>query len=267
MSETGNAPVAEGRVESREGRWKRLRRWLPLVLLLTVSAVVLVSGAAQLLSLDRLLASRLWLRGFVEAGYLRALVAAYCLYVGAVVVSVPATLILTMVCGFLFGIVPGALTAVCAATTGAAIVFAIGRGPGADLLRRMGGTRLAGLAEGFRRDAFGYIAVLRLLPLFPFWVTNLAPAAFGVKMRVFVLATFLGLLPGAVVYATTGAGIEDVVAAHEAARAACLATGAGGCDQALTLRALVTPKMVAGLAMLAVFALVSMLLSRRARRG
>ncbi len=182
-----------GPARTVEGRWRRLLRWLPLVLLLSVSAIVLVSGASQLLSLDRLLASRAWLRGFVEAGYLRALVAAYCLYVGAVVVSVPATLILTMICGFLFGILPGALTAVCAATTGAAIVFAIGRGPGADLIRRVGGTRLAGLAEGFRRDAFGYIAVLRLLPLFPFWVTNLAPAAFGVRMRVFVLATFLGL--------------------------------------------------------------------------
>ncbi|MEL6060759.1 MULTISPECIES: VTT domain-containing protein [unclassified Methylobacterium] len=250
----------------REGRWKRVRRWLPLLLLLGISMVVLVSGAAQILSLDRLLASRAWLRGFVEADYARALVSAYCLYVGAVVVSVPATLILTMICGFLFGIVPGAITALCAATTGAAIVFAIGRGPGADLLRRMGGTRLAALAEGFRRDAFGYIAVLRLLPLFPFWVTNLAPAAFGVKMRVFVLATFLGLLPGAFVYATTGAGIEDVVAAHEAARTACLAGDGTDCDRALTLRDLVTPKMVAGLVMLAAFALVSMVLSRRARR-
>lgn len=262
MSESDLAPLAE----RREGRWTRLRRWLPLVLLLSVSAVVLVSGAAQLLSLDRLLASRVWLRGFVEAGYGQALVSAYCLYVAAVVVSVPATLILTMICGFLFGIVPGALTAVCAATTGAAIVFAIGRGPGAELLKRMGGTRLAGLAEGFRRDAFGYIAVLRLLPLFPFWVTNIAPAAFGVKMRVFVPATFLGLLPGAFVYATTGAGIEDVVAAHETARAACLAAGEGGCENALALRALVTPKMVAGLAMLAVFALTGLFLSRRARR-
>ncbi|MDP4002080.1 TVP38/TMEM64 family protein [Methylobacterium sp. NEAU K] len=250
-----------------EGRWRWLRRWLPLALLLCVSAIVLVSGVAQLLSLDRLLASRAWLRGFVDAGFARALVAAYLVYVGAVVVSVPATLILTMICGFLFGIVPGALTAVCAATTGAALVFAIGRGPGADLLQRMGGTRLPALADGFRRDAFGYIAVMRLLPLFPFWMTNLAPAAFGVKMRVFVLATFLGLLPGALVYATTGSGIEDVVAAHETAKAACLATGALGCDSALTLRALVTPKMVAGLAMLAVFALGSILLSRRVRSG
>ncbi|MHB2210148.1 TVP38/TMEM64 family protein [Methylobacterium sp. CM6257] len=260
MSDVGLATVAEG-------RWRRLRRWLPLVLLLALSAIVLVSGAAQLLSLDRLLASRAWLRGFVDGGFTRALVVAYLVYVGAVVVSVPATLILTMICGFLFGIVPGALTAVSAATSGAAIVFAIGRGPGADLLKRMGGTRLAALAAGFRRDAFGYIAVLRLLPLFPFWVTNLAPAAFGVKMRVFVLATFLGLLPGAFVYATTGAGIEEVVAAHETAKAACLAAGGLACDDALTLRALVTPKMMAGFAMLAVFALLSIVLSRRARRG
>ena len=260
MSEAGRASVPEG-------RWKRLRRWLPLVLLLGISAVVLVSGVAQLLSLDRLLASRVWLHGFVEAGYGRALVMAYLVYVASVVVSVPATLILTMICGFLFGIVPGALTAVCAATTGAAIVFAIGKGPGADLLRRVGGTRLAAFTEGFRRDAFGYIVVMRLLPLFPFWMTNLAPAACGVKMRVFVLATFLGLLPGALVYATTGAGIDDVVAAHETAKAACLASGVVGCGDALTLRALITPKMVAGLAMLAVFALGSVFLSRRLRRA
>ena len=260
MSEAGRASVPEG-------RWKRLRRWLPLVLLLGISAVVLVSGVAQLLSLDRLLASRAWLHGFVEAGYGRALVVAYLVYVASVVVSVPATLILTMICGFLFGIVPGALTAVCAATTGAAIVFAIGKGPGADLLRRVGGTRLAAFTEGFRRDAFGYIVVMRLLPLFPFWMTNLAPVACGVKMRVFVLATFLGLLPGALVYATTGAGIDDVVAAHETAKAACLASGVVGCGDALTLRALITPKMVAGLAMLAVFALGSVFLSRRLRRA
>jgi len=256
-----------GRASVPEGRWKRLRRWLPLVLLLGISAVVLVSGVAQLLSLDRLLASRAWLHGFVEAGYGRALVVAYLVYVASVVVSAPATLILTMICGFLFGIVPGALTAVCAATTGAAIVFAIGKGPGADLLRRVGGTRLAAFTEGFRRDAFGYIVVMRLLPLFPFWMTNLAPAACGVKMRVFVLATFLGLLPGALVYATTGAGIDDVVAAHETAKAACLASGVVGCGDALTLRALITPKMVAGLAMLAVFALGSVFLSQRLRRA
>ncbi len=239
---------------------------MPLALLVGLSLTVLVSGAAHLLSLDRLLASRLWLRAIVEADHPRALGLAYLIYVGAVVVSVPATLILTMVCGFLFGILPGALVAVCAATTGAGIVFAIGRGPASDLLRRVAGPRLGALAEGFRRDAFGYILFLRLLPLFPFWMTNLGPAAFGVGLRTFVLATGCGLLPGALVYAATGAGIEDVVAAHAEAKAACLAAGGLDCANALTLRALVTPRMVGGLAGLAAFALLSIALRRRFAR-
>ncbi len=91
------------------------------------------------------------------------------------------------------------------------------------------------------------------------------------KLRTFVAATFLGLLPGAFVYATTGAGIEDVVAAHESAKAACLAEsgqigGGSACDDALSLSALVTPKMIAGLGLLGAFALGSLIVSRRLRR-
>lgn len=251
-----------GLEEAAPGRARRALRWLPLALLVGISLAALLTGAARLISLDALLASRAWLHAFVSADYVRALVAAYLVYVAAVVISVPATLMLTMVSGFLFGIVVGALVSVAAATTGAAIVFSIGRGPGADLLDRVAGPRLGALAAGFRRDAFGYIAFLRLLPLFPFWMTNLGPAAFGVPLRTFVAATLLGLLPGAFVYAATGAGIDDVVAAHEAAKAACQAASDLGCDEALTLRALVTPKMVLGLGALAAFALLSVLLRR-----
>lgn len=241
---------------------RRALRWLPLGLLILASGAVLVSGAAHLLSLDRLLASRAWLHEVVAQDRFRAVAVAGLVYVGAVVVSVPASLFLTMVCGFLFGIVTGALVAVASATTGAAIVFSIGRGPASDLLLRRAGPRLAGLAAGFRSDAFGYVTFLRLLPIFPFWLTNLAPAAFGVSLRTFVLATVIGLTPGAFVYAATGAAIEDVVAVHERAKAACLAAGGTGCGGALTLRDLVTPRTMAGLGALAAFALLSIGLRR-----
>ena len=112
-----NGPRPEGGSRKQGGRWRGALRLLPLVLLVGVSVAVLVSGAARLVSLDSLLASRAWLHGFVEADRLRALVATYLVYVGAVVVSVPATLMLTMICGFLFGIVTGALVTVAAATT------------------------------------------------------------------------------------------------------------------------------------------------------
>ncbi len=211
------------------GRRGPIARWLPLVFLVGLPLVALASGASHLLSLDSLLASRAWLKAFVAADYVRAMAAAYLVYLGAVVVSVPATLILTMICGFLFGIVPGALLAVCAATTGGSLVFSIGRGPGRELLQRFGGPRLERFAAAFRRDAF------------------------------------LGLLPGAFVYATTGAGIDEVVAAHEAARATCLAGGGLACDDALTPAALVTPKMVLGLSLLGAFGLFGLVLARRLR--
>ncbi|MCE4223605.1 TVP38/TMEM64 family protein [Methylobacterium sp. C25] len=243
-------------------------RWLPLVLLVCISLAVLIGGGAHLLDVDQLMASRAWLHAAVAENRPRAIAVAAAVYVACVVVSVPASLVLSMICGFLFGTVTGALTAIGSATTGAAIVFSIGRYAARDILLRRAGSRLGRLAEGFRRDAFGYVAFLRLLPLFPFWMTNLGPAIFGVRPRTFVLATLLGLTPGAFVYAATGAGLEEIVAAHEAAKTVCLARGDGSCDAALDLRSLVTPGMIAGLVALALFALLSVGLRRwLARRG
>lgn len=235
-------------------------RWLPLVLLVSISIAVVASGAYRYLTLDMLLESRAALAAAVEADPARAMLTAWLVYVGCVVVSIPASVFLTMICGFLFGIGAGAAVAVAAATTGAVIVFSIGRWAAADLLLRKAGPRLSGLAEGFRRDAFGYVVVLRLLPIFPFWVTNLAPALFGVRLRTFALATLVGLIPGAVAYAATGSAIEDVVASHQAAKAACLAAAGEGCENALSLTAFATPRTMAGLGALAVFALASIVL-------
>ena len=241
-------------------------RWLPLALLAGVSAVVLLSGAWHLLDFDRLMASRTWLRATVEADRSQAMALAALVYIACVVVSLPLSVVLSALCGFLFGPLSGAAIAVCSATIGATIVFSIGRVAAGDLIRRRSGPRLARFAEGFRRDAFGYVAFLRLLPLFPFWMTNLGPAAFGVRLRTFVLATVLGTIPGALVYATTGAGIEEAAAAHEAARSACLAAGNAACDGRLDIRSLVTPTMLAGLGARAGLALLSGVIRRRYER-
>ncbi|MBX9930704.1 MAG: VTT domain-containing protein [Methylobacterium sp.] len=235
-------------------------RWLPLVLLVSLSIAAVASGAYQYLTLDRLLDSRTFLAAAVEADPAKAMLAAWLVYVACVVASIPASVFLTILCGFLFGIGAGAAVAVAAATTGAVIVFSIGRWAAADILLRKAGPRLAGLAEGFRRDAFGYVIVLRLLPIFPFWITNLAPAIFGVRLPTFALATFVGLIPGAFAYAATGSAIEDVVASHQAAKAACIEAAVNDCENALALTAFLTPRTMIGLGALAVFALASVAL-------
>jgi uncharacterized membrane protein YdjX (TVP38/TMEM64 family) len=48
------------------------------------------------------------------------------------------------------------------------------------------------------------------VPLFPFWLVNIAPAFLGVSTRVYVLATFFGIIPGTFVYSTVGDGLGVV---------------------------------------------------------
>ncbi|MGY2051960.1 TVP38/TMEM64 family protein [Methylobacterium sp. JK268] len=246
--------------------WRRWLRVLPLVALALLSVGLIVGGATQWFSLDRLLASRTWAVALVEEHRLRAMALTSLLYIGTVVVSVPVSVFMTMLCGFLFGTVPGALLAISSSTTGAVLVFLIGRTAAGELVLRHAGARLGRFAAGFRRDAFSYILFLRLLPLFPFWMTNLGPAVFGVRLRIFALATLLGISPGGFIYAATGARIDAVVAAHQDARTACLAAAGTDCDRALSLRSVVTPGFVATLLALGGLALLPILV-RRLRAG
>lgn len=241
-------------------------RWLPLAALAALSFGILASGGTRFLDLDRLSEARVGLQALIAEDRVRAIALASLVYVGSVVVSLPATLVLTVLAGLLFGPVTGALIAIGSSTTGAAILFSVGRFAAGDLIRRKAGPRVWRFAEGFRRDGFGYILILRLLPIFPYWITNLAPAAFGVRLRTFALATLLGLTPGAFIYAGLGAGLEDLLSARDTAKAACLAAGETDCAGSIDLRALVTPGMVAALGALAGFALLSVYLRRRLER-
>ena len=57
---------------------------------------------------------------------------------------------------------------------------------------------------GFSANAFSYLLFLRLVPLFPFFLVNLAPAFTTIRVRTYALATFIGIIPGAFVYVNLG---------------------------------------------------------------
>ena len=131
-------------------------------------------------------------------------------YAAVVALSVPGGAILTIAGGFLFGIVPGALYVLVGATAGATIVFLIARTALGDALRARAGPRIRRMEEGFRRDALSYLLVLRLIPLFPFWLVNIVPAFLGVPLSTYVLGTFVGIIPGSLVFASVGNGLGAV---------------------------------------------------------
>ena len=93
------------------------------------------------------------------------------------------------------------------ATLGAVAVFLAARTAFGDVLRRRAGPLLRKLQDGLQQDALSYLLVLRLIPLFPFWLVNIAPAVFGVSLRVYTVATLIGILPATIIYCSVGAGL------------------------------------------------------------
>jgi uncharacterized membrane protein YdjX (TVP38/TMEM64 family) len=137
------------------------------------------------------------LAGFAYiAGY--ALMAAF---------SIPGGALATIVGGYLFGLWLGMAASVIGATLGAIAVFLAARTALGDLLRAKAGSGLRRMEDGFRRNAFSYLLVLRLVPIFPFWLVNLVPAFCGVPLRTYALATLIGIVPGSFVFTSVGNGL------------------------------------------------------------
>ena len=195
---------------ANENKKPAAARWVPLALLALGCVVFFALGWHQYISFNTLKAHRAELLDWVAARPFWAPLVYMLVYAVAVSFSLPGGAVLTVTGGFLFGTVLGATYAVIGATIGAIVVFLAARTALGDLLRAKADGALKRMEEGFREDAFSYLLVLRLVPLFPFFVVNLAPAFLGVGLGVYALTTFLGIIPGGLVYASVGSGLGAV---------------------------------------------------------
>lgn len=241
-------------------------RYLPLVALGLAMVAVFATGGHRLLRLESIVAYRDALQAFVAHHGPMAVIAYSAFYVTAVALSIPGAVFMTILGGFLFGWLFGGAIASVSATLGAVLVFLIARTSVGDILARKAGPRLRKLAAGFREDAFSYLLFLRFLPIVPFWMTNLAPALFGVRLETFALATMIGILPATFTFATAGAGLDSVIAAQKASFEACKASGRSGCALDLDVWSLLTPQILAAFAALGVMALIPVVVRHWRRR-
>jgi uncharacterized membrane protein YdjX (TVP38/TMEM64 family) len=200
---------------ANENRKPRALRWLPLVCLAAGFVAFFAFGLDDYLTLKTLKHNRAELLDWVAARPLVAPLVYMLAYAVVVGLSLPGGAVLTVTGGFLFGTVFGAAYAVIGATIGAIIVFLAARTALGDTLRAKAGGAVRRMEEGFRQDAFSYLLVLRLVPLFPFFIVNLVPAFLGVGLGTYSLATLLGIIPGALVYASVGNGLGAVFDAGE----------------------------------------------------
>jgi len=224
-------------------RWRQL--W-PLALLVAGFVAFFATGASDYLSLAALKAHHATLTGWVGAHLLLTSLAFVAVYAAMTALSLPGGLLATVVGGFLFGRFLGTFLVVIGATIGATVLFLAARSSVGETLRARAGPRLKRLEDGFRRDAFNYLLVLRLVPLFPFFLVNLAPAFLGVPLRTYVAATFIGIIPGTFVFAQVGTGLGSLLEG----------------DGELSLSGILTPDIIAALCGLAALALVPVIYRR-----
>jgi len=194
-----------------------LLKRLPLIAILGVALV----GAFTLrdyLSFQALAENRTALLAYRDAHYLLATLAFIGAYVVIVAFSLPGATVATLTGGFLFGVFPGVLFNVTGATIGATILFLAARwGLGERLAAKMESSdgAIKAIKDGIDENQWSVLFIIRLVPAVPFFVANLIPAFVGVPLYRFVLTTFLGIIPGALVYTSVGAGLGEVFARGE----------------------------------------------------
>lgn len=256
---------AEGRATG-----SAVKKYLPLGVLCAVIALVFAMGWHRYLSLSSIAENREALQGFVSANYAGAILAYLALYIVVVALSLPGGALLTITGGFLFGWLVGGLATVVAATAGATVLFLIAKTSLGETLAAKAGPWMAKISEGFKSDAMNYLLFLRLVPAFPFWLVNLAPALLGVPLSTFVIATFIGIIPGTFAFAFLGAGLDSIIEKQRDAYQACLdEKGAdGGCAFSIDPGSLLTRELLAAFVALGIVAIIPVILKKvRARRN
>ena len=200
-----------------EPRKSALGRYLPILI------VALGAGLGwwllrDTLSFSALADNREALIAFRDDNYPLTVAIFMLAYTLIVAFSLPGATIATLTGGFLFATFPGAAFNVTAATIGATAIFLAAQTSFGDRL----GARLEGsegvvkkIKDGIDDNQWSMLFLMRLLPVVPFFVANVVPAFVQVPLRRFVISTFLGIMPGAVVYTSVGAGLGEVFARGE----------------------------------------------------
>ena len=194
-----------------------IARYGPM-LLIGVVAVVGAFALRDYLSFDALRENREALIAFRDSNFVLTVLGFVLIYVLIVTFSLPGALIATLTGGFLFGTVFGTAINITAATVGATLIFSAARmGLGDKLKARMDASdgMVARIKKGLDENQWSMLFFIRLVPAVPFFVANLIPAFLAVPLKRFVISTFLGIIPGSLVYTSVGAGLGEVFARGE----------------------------------------------------
>lgn len=162
------------------------------------------------------------------------------IYIIQTALSLPGAAILSLAAGAIFGSIMGTIYANIAATIGATLAFLVTRYLLRDGVLRRFGAKLEGINRELETRGFNYLLFLRLVPVFPFFLINLAAGLTRLPLKTFVVGTMIGIIPGGFVYVNAGASLATIT----------------------SLSGIASPRVLGSFALLGLFALVPALYTR-----
>ena len=206
-----NAETAAEPSENVKKQGFSVKRLVPIAVIAVAMVLFFVFDLHTYVSLDALKTHRMAVLDYYAAHQALTILLFGAAYTVVVALSIPGAIWMTLLAGFVFGTVLGAVIVVVSATLGSLIVFLAARYAIGDLLYKKAGPFVRRMEEGFQKNAFSYLMFLRLVPLFPFWLVNLVPAFLNVSATAFVVATILGIAPATAVFSSVGNGLGAVL--------------------------------------------------------
>ena len=134
----------------------------------------------------------------------------FAVYVAVTGLSLPGAAVLTLVAGAIFGLGWGTVIVSFASTLGATLAFLLARYLARGAVRRRFEGSLERIDGGVRKDGAFYLFTLRLVPVFPFFIINLAMGLTSMRVLVFALVSQAGMLPGTLVYVNAGTQLGEL---------------------------------------------------------
>jgi pyruvate/2-oxoglutarate dehydrogenase complex dihydrolipoamide dehydrogenase (E3) component/uncharacterized membrane protein YdjX (TVP38/TMEM64 family) len=186
------------------------RRWGLLAVLVLAVVAFFAFGLQHYLSLEFIKGQQGQLEAWRAANPLLAALTFFGLYIAVTALSLPGATIMTLAAGAIFGLGWGSLIASFAASIGATLAFLISRVVLRDWVQARFGERLAAINEGVRNDGAFYLFTLRVVPLFPFFLINLAMGLTHIRVLTFYAVSQLGMLLGTVVYVNAGTQLARI---------------------------------------------------------
>lgn len=192
-----------------------MKRFIPLALIAAFMMIGYFSGIYKALSFDTLRYQHLELREYVTAHPLLT----PCLFIGtylvATTLSFPSRLFLSILGGYLFAQPWATLYVLLGATAGAALLFSAAKTAGGDWMSRKGGPRFAKIEENVQKNGVGYLLFIRIVPVVPFWMANLIPALFRLKLSTYIWTTLVGMSIESYMLTEAGRGFHAIFESGE----------------------------------------------------